>query len=75
MVTLSDILSDLVRVEQGWRRKNVDGVWKFVRLEERLSKGIKILEGEGVEAVRSKVMKELRINDKEEHIELTYEMP
>lgn len=75
MVFLWEILSDLVRVEQGWWNKDPDGIWQFVPIIERLSKGMKIREGDGLSAVRTKIMTELHIDETSERVELTYQMP
>lgn len=75
MVFLWELISDLTRVEQGWWNKDTDGVWQFLVAEDRLSKGMKIKEGESQSTTREKVIKELHIDSTIEDIELTYQMP
>lgn len=75
MVLVFEMMRDLVRAEQGWWYKSGDGVWRFRRIEDRISKALRLREGEGLESVKNKVYEELIIDRNVESIELTYEMP
>lgn len=75
MVVTAGKVEDLVNVVQGWWTKHPDGVTRFARMGNRLSKNIKLREGEGLKSVKAKVQSELMINGERENIELTYEMP
>lgn len=75
MVFLWEVLSDLVRVEQGWWSKNGNGIWQWVPMVDRLSKGMKLREDNGLMSVCDKIMAELNIDAAREHIQLKYHMP
>ncbi|CAA7015043.1 unnamed protein product [Microthlaspi erraticum] len=74
MVFLRELINDFIRVEQGWWTKDPNGVWRFFVAEDRLSKGMKIKEGESLLATKEKLLKELHIDSLTEDIELTYQM-
>ncbi|CAA7038243.1 unnamed protein product [Microthlaspi erraticum] len=62
MVFLWELISDLVRVEQGWWTKDPTEVWRFFVASDRLSKEMKIKEGETLAATKEKVRNELHID-------------
>ncbi|CAL9248376.1 unnamed protein product [Arabidopsis halleri] len=75
MEVTDNLITDLVRIQQGWWMKDGDGVRRFVEFSDREGKNLRLRKGDSVESTKTKVMAELSIDTTKEKIELTYQMP
>ncbi|CAE5986636.1 unnamed protein product [Arabidopsis arenosa] len=75
MEVTNELVSGKVRVLLGTWSKDDGGVWSFTAAAEEHATYIRFREGDGLDAAKAKVIKEMGVDVTREKIELTYEMP
>ncbi|KAG7534144.1 Transposase MuDR plant [Arabidopsis thaliana x Arabidopsis arenosa] len=75
MEVTNELVSGKVRVLLGTWSKDDGGVWSFTAAAEEHATYIRFREGDGLDAAKAKVIKEMGVDGTREKIELTYEMP